>query len=156
MTKVEFQLSKRELVLTGTLRKLRQVRIIVGMSLLLVGAILLLIAGGSFRIPGWFLLGYVLLFPFILMRAIHQQVNADPVFVSATEMSFSESGIVSVADGIKSERPWHTLKSWSQSKNHFFLYTDNLGAAVTIPKRAFTNQQMDLFLNEVKKIDDGD
>jgi len=90
------------------------------------------------------------------MRAIHQQVNADPVFVSATEMSFSESGIVSVADGIKSERPWHTLKSWSQSKNHFFLYTDNLGAAVTIPKRAFTNQQMDLFLNEVKKIDDGD
>jgi hypothetical protein len=125
------------------------------MGLLLVSAISFLMAGDPLRIFGWFLLAYVLLFPLILMRAIQQQINANPVFVSETELSFGESGIVSIADGIKSERSWQSLKSWSQSKDHFFLHTDNLGAAVTIPKRAFTNQQMELFLNEVKKIHDG-
>jgi hypothetical protein len=152
MTTVEYQLTKRELVLTGTLRKLRQARIIIGVSLFLLGAILLLWAGGSFRILGWFILAYVLLFPFILMRAIHQQVSANPVFTSRTKLSFGDSGIISVGDGVKSERSWESLKSWSQSKEHFFLHTDNLGAAVTIPKRAFANQQMELFLNEVKRI----
>jgi hypothetical protein len=152
MTTVEYQLTKRELVLTGTLRKLRQVRIIIGMSLLLLCAILLLVAGGSFRILGWFLLTYVLVFPLLLMRTIHQQINANPVFTSKTKLSFGESGLVSVANGMRSERSWQSLKSWSQSKEHFFLHTDNLGTAVTIPKRAFTNQQTELFLNEVKRI----
>jgi hypothetical protein len=152
MTTVEYQLTKRELVLTGTLRKLRQVRIIIGMSLFLLGAILLLIAGDSLRILGWVLLAYVLLFPFIMMRAIHHQINANPVFTSKTKLSFGESGIVSTANGIKSERSWQSLRSWSQSKEHFFLHTDKLGAAVTIPKRAFTNQQMEIFLYVVKNI----
>ena|SRR5437868_1237524 len=152
MNTVEYQLTKRELVLTSTLRKLRQVRIIIGMSLFLLGAISFLVAGDPLRILGLFLLAYVLLFPFILMRAIHQQINANPVFTSKTELSFGESGIVSTAHGIKSERSWQSLKSWSQSKEYFFLHTDNLGTAVTIPKRAFTNQQMELFLKEVKNI----
>ena len=155
METVEYQLTKRELVLTGTLRKLRQVRIITGMSLFLLGAILLLMAGDPLRILGWFLLAYILLFPFILMRAIYQQISANPVFTSETKLSFGESGIVSIANGIKSERSWQSLKSWSQSKEHFFLHTDNLGAAVTIPKRAFTNHQIELFLNEVKNIQGG-
>src|ERR1700742_3608018 len=103
MITVEYQLTKRELVFTGTLRKLRQVRIMIGMSLFLLGAILLLMAGDSLQILGWFLLAYVLLFPFIMMRAIHQQINANPVFTSKTKLSFGESGIVSTANGIKSE-----------------------------------------------------
>jgi hypothetical protein len=155
MATIEYQLTKSELVRTGTLRKLRQARIIIGMCLLLLGAILFLMAGDSFRILGWFLLTYVLLSPLILMRAIHQQISANPVFTAKTKLSFGESGIVSIADGIKSERSWQSLKSWSQSKDHFFLHTDNLGTAVTIPKRAFTEQQMELFLIEVKNINAG-
>lgn len=155
MTTVEYQLTKRELVLSGTLRKLRQMRIILGMIWFLLCALLLLMAGNPFRILGWFLLAYVLLIPLIMMRAIHQQISANPVFTSKTELSFGESGILSSADGIKSERSWQSLKSWSQSKDHFFLHTDNLGTAVTIPKRAFTDQQLELFLAEVKKIKSG-
>jgi hypothetical protein len=155
MTTVEYQLTKRELVFTGTWRKLRQARIIMGMSLFLLGAILLLVAGGSFSILGWFLLAYALLFPLLLMRAIHQQINANPVLTSKTALSFGEFGIVSGANGIRSERSWQSLKSWSQSQEHFFLHTDKLGTVVTIPKRAFTNQQMELFLTEVKNIRDG-
>jgi hypothetical protein len=74
------------------------------------------------------------------------------VFTAKTELSFGESGIVSIADGIMSERAWQSLKSWSQSKDYFFLHTDNPGTAVTIPKRAFTKQQMELLLAEVKNI----
>ena len=152
MTTVEYQLTRRELVLTGTLRKLRQTRIIIGMSLFLAGAIAFLWAGDSYRILGWFILAYVLLFPLLLMRAILQQVNANPALTSRTKLSFGESGIISVGEGIKSERSWESLKSWSQSKEHLFLHTDNLGTAVTIPKRAFTDQQMEMFLQEVKRI----
>ena len=156
MPTVEYQLTKRELVFTGTLRKLRQVRIIIGMSLFLLGAILLIMAGDPLRILGWFLLAYVLLFPFILMRAIHQRINANPVFTSKTELRFGESGIVSIANGIKSERSWHSLRAWSESKEHFFLHVDNLGAAITIPKRAFTEQERESFLHEVRRINGHD
>jgi hypothetical protein len=152
MTSVEYQLRVRELVLTGTLRKLTQARVVVGISLFLLVAIILLLFGDSFRILGWFLLFYVVFFPILMMRAVHQQIRANPVFTSKTILCFDESGIVSTANGIKSERSWDSLNSWSHSDKYFFLHTDNLGTAITIPKRSFSKQQIELFLNEVQRI----
>jgi hypothetical protein len=121
------------------------------MSLLLISVILFIGVDGSFRILAWFILAYLLLFPFILMGAMYKQVSANPVFTSRIKLSFGESGIISEGNGIKSERSWESLNSWSQSKEYFFLHIDKLGTALTIPRRAFTDQQMELFLNELKR-----
>src|SRR5262249_55002639 len=145
MKTVKYQLTTRELVLTGTLRKLGRIRVLVGISLILLAGIALLTIGDSLRILGWFLIFYVLLFPVLMLRAVHQQIKSNPVLTSKTTLNFSQSGVVLDANGIKSERSWNSLRSWSHSNNYFFLHTDSLGTAVTIPKRAFSEKQLELF-----------
>jgi 4-hydroxybenzoate polyprenyltransferase len=66
MATVEYQLTKGELILTGTLRKLGRTRTLIGMALIFMAAVLLLFIGESYRILGWFLLAYVVLFPILV------------------------------------------------------------------------------------------
>ena len=153
MTTVEYQLTRRELVLTGTLRKLGRARTLAFISLILIGAMLLIMLDDSARIVGWFFLAYVLLLPLLFARAVHVFVNANPIFTSKTTLSFGDFGIVSVADGYRSEREWRALAGWSHSDKYFFLHTDTLGTAITIPKRAFSEVQLELFFEQLSQID---
>ncbi len=153
MTTVEYQLTKRELILTGTLRKLGRMRTLVFIGLILIGAILLILLGDSTSILGWFFLAFVILLPLLFMRAIQQQVNANPIFTSTITMEFGDFGIISVAEGYRSEREWRSLFGWSHSDKYFFLHVDTLGTAITIPKRAFTEDQLELFFDQLSHID---
>jgi len=152
MTTVEYQLTKRELILRGTLRKLGRMRTLVFIGLILIGAILLILLGDSASILGWFFLAFVILLPLLFMRAIQQQVNANPIFTSKITMDFGNFGIISVADGYRSEREWRSLSGWSHSDKYFFLHTDTLGTAITIPKRAFSEPQLELFFDQLSHI----
>lgn len=154
MSTIEYQMTKRELIYAGIARTLKRRRIIIMLSLFLSGAIFLINIGGSFRGPGYFFLAYVLFYPLLLWRVFHRQIKANPAFISIIRFGFDEACFVSIAGGIKTERLWHSLKFWSQSKEHFFLEIDSLGTALTIPKRAFTNQQMNIFLDKLKNIPD--
>jgi hypothetical protein len=101
MATVEYQLAKRELILTGVLRKLGRLRTLVGLSLIFVGGVLLVAIGDSYRVLGWFLLAYAILYPFLLALAVQQHLNANPVFTSKTTLIFSDSGIISVREGVR-------------------------------------------------------
>ena len=152
MATIEYELSKRELILTGTLRKLGRTRTLIGIGLIFLAGAFLLFFGESYRVLGWFLVAYVIVFPILVARATQQQINANPAFTSRTTLTFTETGITSVVNGIRSDRPWDSLQSWSHSNKYFFLHVDKLGTAITIPKRAFTESQLDLFFDELSHI----
>ena len=152
MTTVEYQLTKRELILTGTLRKLGRIRTLVFIGLISIGAIILILLGDSASILGWFFLVFVILLPLLFMRAFQLQVNANPIFTSQITMSFGDFGIISVADGYRSEREWRSLFGWSHSEKYFFLHVDRLGTPIIIPKRVFTEPQLELFFEQLTHI----
>jgi YcxB-like protein len=152
MPTIDYQLTKRELIFTGTLRKLGRPRTLIGIGGIFLVGVFLVIVGYPARILGWFLIAYVILFPVLLARAGQQFINANPVFTSQTHLTFTDSGIVSEASGLRSERPWASFQSWSHSDKYFFLHTDNLGTAVTVPKRAFTESQMESFFDHLSHI----
>ena len=152
MTTVEYQLTGRELILTGTLRKLGRLRTLVFIGLVSLGAIILILLGDSASIVGWLFLSFVLLLPVLFARAFQMYVNANPILTSKITMEFGDVGIISVADGYRSEREWRSLFGWSHSDKYFFLHVDTLGTAITIPKRAFTEPQLELFFDQLSHI----
>jgi len=83
---------------------------------------------------------------------LQRVVNANPVLTSPITMTFDDDGIVSAATGQRSEREWKSFASWSDSDKYFFLHIDTLGTAVTIPKRAFTESELELFKNNLTQI----
>lgn len=123
-----------------------------GIGLICVAAVLLLVLGKTYRILGWFLLAYVILFPFLVALSVLSQLNANPAFTSKTTLSFSESGITTAVNRIRSERAWESFHSWSHSDKYFFLNADALGTAITMPKRAFTDTQLLLFFDQLSHI----
>ena len=152
MTTVEYQLTKREVILTGTLRKLGRMRTLVFIGLILIGAILLILLGDSASILGWFFLAFVFLLPLLFARAAQVYVNANPILTSKLTMEFGDFGIISVADGYRSEREWRSLFGWSHSDKYFFLHVDALGTPIIIPKRAFTEPQLEMFFDQLAHI----
>ena len=152
MTTVEYQLTKREVILTGTLLKLGRMRTLVFIGLILIGAILLILLGESAAILGWFFLAFVFFFPVLFARAAQMYVNANPILTSKITVEFGDVGIISVADGYRSEREWRSLFGWSHSEHYFFLHADTLGTPIIIPKRAFTEPQLELFFEQLSHI----
>jgi hypothetical protein len=152
MTTVDYQLTKGELIRTGTLRKLGQLRTLIFIGILFIGAIILILLGGSLQILGWAFLVFAILTPFIFARAFQRYVSANPILTSKITVSFGDVGIISLADGYRSEREWRSLTGWSHSDKYFFLHVDTLGTAITIPKSAFTKEQLEMFFDQLSNI----
>jgi YcxB-like protein len=153
MATVEYQLTKRELILTGTIRQLGRTRTLVMLGLRLIIAIMLILIGDPYSIIGWVFLASVFLSPLLFARAIQRFVNANPLLTSKFTMDFGDVGIISVSEGYRSEREWRSFFGWSHSDKYFFLRADKLGTAITIPKRAFTEVQLELFFDQLSHID---
>ena len=153
MTTIEYQLTKSELITTGTLRRLTRPRIMASVVLMFLGAIVLIVGfGGLLHILGWFFLLFAILVPVGFMGAVYSVVNANPVETSKITMSFGDSGIIYEAKSVRAERSWDFFRSWSQSEKYFFLQTDNIGSEITIPKRAFTQEQLQSFFEKLAHI----
>jgi hypothetical protein len=152
MAAVQYQLTKRELVFTGTVRLLARTRLLVALGLLFIAAIASILIGDSYTMLGWVFLVLALLFPLILARAVQRIVSANPVLTSKITMNFDDRGIVSVSEGYRSERAWSSFFGWSHSEKYFFLRVDKLGTPITIPKRAFTETQLEMFFDHLAQI----
>ena len=152
MATIEYQLTKREVIVIGTLRKLGRMRTLLFIGLVLIGSIILILLGDSASILGWFGLGYVFFLPLLFARVAQMYVNANPVLTSKITMQFSDIGIISVADGYRSEREWRSLFGWSHSDKYFFLDVDKLGTPIIIPKRAFDERQLESFFDQLSHI----
>jgi len=152
MPTVEYQLTRRELIYTGTVRLLGRTRTLVALGCLAIAAILLMLIGDSFKVAGWVFLAWVFLFPLVIVRLLHRFVNANPVLTSKFTLDFDESGIVSTSEGYRAERAWSSFFGWSQSDKYFFLQVDKLGTPITIPKRAFTEAQLETFFDHLSRV----
>jgi hypothetical protein len=152
MTTVEYQLTKGEFVLTETLRKLRRLRTLLCIGILFIGGIIFILQGGSLQVLGWAFLIFAFLTPLMFGRAFQKVASANPILTSKITMSFGDAGIILLADGFRSEREWRRLTGWSQSDKYFFLHVDSLGTAITIPKSAFTKEQLEVFCDQLSNI----
>ena len=149
MPTLEYRLTKEELISTATVRKLARTRTLIGLGLMFLAAVLLILVGNKFSILGWALLAYVIVFPGLVALIVLSQLNANPAFTSKTTFVFSDAGVTTTANGIRTHRPWNSFVSWSQSDRYFFLHADKLGTALTVPKRAFSEVQLKMFLDQL-------
>lgn len=152
MPTLKYRLTKGELIFTATLRKLGRMRTLVAMGLISIAAVLLILVDNKLGVLGWALLAYVILFPVLVALVVLAQLNANPAFTSKTTLTFSDAGVTTVVNGIRSERPWNSFASWSQSEKYLFLNTDKLGTALTIPKCAFTDAQLEMFFDQLSHV----
>ena len=156
MTTIQYQLTKSELITTGTLRRLIRPRTMTSIGLMFIGSIVLIIGfEGLFRILGWFFLFFAILAPIGFMGAVYSVVNANPIETSKITMSFGDDGVTFEANGVRSERSWNSFWSWSHSGKYFFLQMDKIGSEITIPKRAFTQGQLESFIEKLSHVNRG-
>jgi hypothetical protein len=151
MTIIEYQLTEREFFYAHAWRITKRPRfIILSLILLVVGIAYIFIFNN--RGFGTAYVIMILTLITIPINELHRQVKSDPMVTSRIRLAFGDMGIITTIGGVRSERTWQSLTSWSQSKNHIFLHLNTLGAATAIPKRAFTSEQLVEFLELLKKI----
>lgn len=154
MTKVEYQLTEREIVFANLGRYLKKTRKEWAFILLnLLIAIPLLIIDSPFSFIGWIPLAIVaipLLFLILYIIRLLYKNKENPTMLK-TILAFGEPGIVAFVDEGRVELTWQALWSCSQSKSYIFLWVGKT-TAMLIPKRAFTDEQRKEFLRLAQKI----
>ena len=152
MPTVRYQLTKSEAVLTALRRRMLRRPFIVVEAGLLVTTLLVWFWGAEYRYLGiWFGALFVFL-PVFTLIVLLKTVQNIPILTSETTLSFDASGITLSTAGLTSQLAWSTYRRWSESSEHFFLYLGE-SVATTIPKRAFTPEDADLFRTYAKAIE---
>lgn len=126
----------------------------VGMVLVVVGnsPAALLAKGKTPLYFGLFFVAYAVLAPLGLYLTIRRLVGKWPWLTAPTTFSFSDAGITIAAPGRRTELSWSAFRSWSQTRDHVFLYLDTSHSAVTIPRRAFSAEQLQSLMSCLARI----
>jgi len=155
MNQVDYQMSLEESLRTGFRRKMLRSRFLIRLALLLLGGVLLMVASGGrgvFFYFGLFAIGFTLLVPIRLNLVLRRILTKYPWLTAPTTLTFGESGIAVAAPDFRSELGWSHFRSWAQSDAYVFLFIDAGNAAITIPKRAFSPDQLKTLLGYAARI----
>jgi hypothetical protein len=145
---IEYQLTARELVFIEAWRDLKNPFTIISLLLFLIGEAFTVKTG---ELPYPFIPPiFFLVLSFLRLWNIYRTIKANTTLTLRTKLSIGETGILVISALSKSERAWQSLRSWSESKNYFYLYFGN--SYMIIPKRAFTDKQMEEFRKHAKNI----
>jgi hypothetical protein len=148
---VTYQMQFEEVVRTGFRRKLLRPRFLTSIAIIFVVGVVLLIAGDSAVYVGIFCLAYAVFAPLQLYFAIQRLIRQCAWFTAPTTLGFSDAGVTVTAPDYHTEMAWSGFRSCSQTRDHFFLFLDDGNSAVTIPKRAFSAEQLQRFLSYVTR-----
>ena len=152
MNTVTYQMQFDEVVRTGFRRKLLRPRFLRSIAILLVIGVVLLVVGGRSAYVGMFCIAYAVLAPLTLYLAIQRLIRQCAWFTAHTTLGFSDAGVTMTTPGYRTEMAWSWFRSWSQTRDHLFLFLDDGNSAVTIPKRAFSTEQLQSFLSYVTRL----
>jgi TIR domain/YcxB-like protein len=148
---VEYQFSTLELVLIGVWQDFKHPLSIFGLCLFSIAQSFLYISGAKSSF--YALVVFYIFVSLIRVRAVYRQTTSDRTATLRIRLSVRETGILITTAETRVERTWHSLHSWSQTKNYFYLYPQKKGGLYTaIPKRAFTDEQAHEFVRQLKKI----
>lgn len=142
MEPVKYQLSKREFITVTELRFYGQKRISFYQLILMVLIILSYsMEGPTFLNVACFAIIFFC-FPILTVYYSNKIVKDNPeLFVSETTLSADNDGIKVISSFKSSELNWPLFKKWTENRKYIFLYLGHL-QALTVPKRAFTNEQL--------------
>src|SRR5882724_8817118 len=149
MPTASYQLSRSEVLATAFWRRIRRREFIVYELGVLVAALLLWYAGGQYQFLAFVFAGIFVVMPIFTLIALRRSIVGIPLFTAETTLSFDSTGIQLSAPGFKSEVAWTSYCHFSESAKYFFLHLGET-AATTIPKRAFTPGNADLFRTYAK------
>jgi hypothetical protein len=145
MEPVKYQFSKREYVLATAIIYMRR------REFILVEITVITLA-----IAFWFLksapAGFAILFtvfsvalPLTPFYWANRLVKANrSLFLSEITLTLNSDGIKVVSENGSSNLQWSAFKKWTDNSKYIFLLLGDL-QAITIPKRAFTNEQLTEF-----------
>jgi hypothetical protein len=142
MEPVKYQFTKREFVVVTTIRFWCQKRLVLYQLILIA----LIIISWSVEAPTYsYVVCLVVVFICLPMSTVchfNKIAKANPEqFTSETTLSADSDGI-KVNSAVKSSSlNWPIFKKWTENKKYIFLYLGDF-EAVTILKRAFTNEQL--------------
>jgi hypothetical protein len=152
MNTISFQMTLSEHLRTGFRRKILRPRFLGRLGLILGCGVFLAACGGAWSYVGTIFIAFAILLPIFLYRAIHRVITKFSWFTAPTTLTFGDAGIAVAAPDYRSELGWPKFRSWSQTSDYIFLFLDDGNVAVTIPKRAFSAEQMQSFLSYVTRI----
>ncbi|MHC4476450.1 MAG: YcxB family protein [Planctomycetota bacterium] len=67
-------------------------------------------------------------------------------------VTFDESGLTLTSKLGKSQTPWTSIVKYSEASQYFYLYLTEMHV-ITIPKRAFPEDQLEAFHGFVSKLE---
>jgi hypothetical protein len=149
---VAFQMPAGEVIRTAFRRKVPRPRFLAAIAVVLVIGIALIAAKNSAMYFGLVCVAYAALAPLGLYLAVRRLVAQSPWLTAPITFGFGDSGITITAPDRRFEVAWSGFRSWSQTRDHMFLYIDAGNAAVTIPRRAFSTEQLQRFMGYVTRI----
>jgi hypothetical protein len=155
MNKVDYQMSLGEHLRTGFRRKVLRPRFLLFVATIIGCGIFLVVASGGsgpFFYAGIFFLMYGPLLPVQLYFALRRILTKFSWFTAPTTLTFGDSGLAIAAPDYRSELGWSQFRAWSQSGDYLFLFLDGGNTAITIPKRAFSPDQLQAFMTYVTRV----
>jgi hypothetical protein len=152
MNTVNYQMSFDELLRTCVRRKILRPRFLARLGIMLCCGIVLAICGGAWSYVGAIFIAFAILLPVFLYRAIRRLLTKYSWFTDPITLTFGDAGISVTATDFRSDLGWSRFRTWSQTDSYFFLFLDRGNVAVTIPKRAFSVEQLQSFLSYVTRI----
>jgi hypothetical protein len=145
MEPVKYQLSKCEFIVVTAIRFWCRKGIILAQMTLLVMAVacwFLEPPPNSFAI---FLTVCFVFLPIASLRRLSILVKSNPgLFVSEVSLNADSNGIKVNSAVASSSLNWSAFKKWTENSKYIFVLLGDF-QALTIPKRAFTNEQLTEF-----------
>jgi hypothetical protein len=142
MELVKYQLSKREFIVVTALRFMCRRGFILAEFILLIMAITFWFRESSPNSFAIFLTVCLVFMPIFLFRRLNIIVKSNPgLFVSEVALSVDSDGIKVNSAITSSSLNWSVFKKWTENSKYIFLYLGDFHA-MTVPKRAFTNEQL--------------
>jgi hypothetical protein len=152
MTDIVYTFSRKELLLGGLRLTMRRRETIMVMVMLLVLAVVLWIRADGFNYYSLAAVAPIPLLPLIHLYWINRIMRSNPLFGSETMLTFDENGLTLTSKLGKSQTPWASIVKYSEASQYFHLYLSEVHA-ITIPKRAFPEDQLEAFHGFVSKLE---
>ena len=150
---VHFQLTNSELLRSTLRRRLLRQSFLARVALLLILGALLLTIGGQAELFGYFCLVSAVGLPFWRYVALQRFLQQNRRYTAPTSAEFDEAGITFSGADFRNHLAWSGFPSWRETPDYILLFvTANEQQAVTLPKRAFTPEQIQRFLSYVRRI----
>ena len=149
---VNYQLSKKEIVTQAFLRRMLRLKKVLLYGIIILLGIALLFTGDRWWFIGWYFIVLPFLIAFFFYRSLGRLVNQHSELTEPHSIAFDENGVTVSSAHTQNQFSWKRIQRLTQNRDYYHLHLNDMGGAVTLPKRAFTPEQTERFVSLAKLI----